>query len=83
MAILESAQTNKLLRTSGLRLMGYGLISILCLQTLIYMMTISGVIPLTGITLPFFSYGGSSLLSCMFITGMILGLSRKERVRMR
>lgn len=35
-----------------------------------------GLLPITGITLPFISYGGSSLLSYMFIIGIILRISR-------
>ena len=34
-----------------------------------------GLLPITGITLPFISYGGSSLLSYMFIIGIILRIS--------
>ena len=35
-----------------------------------------GLLPITGITLPFISYGGSSLLSYMFITGIIFRIYR-------
>ena len=39
-----------------------------------------GIFPITGITLPFISYGGSSLLSYMLIVGIILNISmRKNR----
>ena len=39
-----------------------------------------GLLPITGITLPFISYGGSSLLSYMFIIGLILNISfERER----
>lgn len=39
-----------------------------------------GLLPITGITLPFISYGGSSLLSYMFIVGFVLTI-KNERVR--
>ncbi len=37
-----------------------------------------GLMPITGITLPFISYGGSSLLSYMFICGIILRISNEQ-----
>lgn len=37
-----------------------------------------GLLPITGITLPFISYGGSSLLSYMFICGIILKIIKDE-----
>lgn len=38
-----------------------------------------GVIPITGITLPFISYGGSSLLSYMIMLGIIFNISNENR----
>ena len=39
-----------------------------------------GILPITGITLPFISYGGSSLLSYMLLVGIIINISmRKNR----
>lgn len=51
-----------------------GLVSILAIQALIIVGGTIKVIPLTGITLPFVSYGGSSLVSNYLIVGLITGV---------
>lgn len=49
-----------------------GIFSMLLYQQIQNISMTIGLLPITGITLPFISYGGSSLLSYMFITGLIL-----------
>ena len=37
---------------------------------------VTGTMPVTGVSLPFFSYGGSSLIMLMLEMGMVLSISR-------
>lgn len=57
------------------RLLSVGLTTILALQTLIILGGVLRLIPLTGITLPFISAGGSSLLTNFIIVGLLLRVS--------
>lgn len=62
------------------RYLAAGLTSILAIQTLIILGGTVRLIPLTGITLPFVSAGGSSLLSNFLIVGLLLRVSDPKRV---
>ena len=42
---------------------------------------ILGLLPITGITLPMLSYGGSSLLSYMFALGVIIDIDYQNKLR--
>ncbi|OGE79433.1 MAG: cell division protein FtsW [Candidatus Doudnabacteria bacterium RIFCSPHIGHO2_01_FULL_46_14] len=53
-----------------------GITAWLVFQALINMGAISNLLPLTGITLPFISYGGSSLVSVCIAVGVLLNISR-------
>ena len=53
-----------------------GLGTQIILQALLNMSVVVGLIPVTGVTLPFLSYGGSSLLTTMISIGIILNISR-------
>ncbi len=61
------------------RLVAVGLATTLGLQTLIIVGGVVRLIPLTGITLPFVSYGGSSLLTNFLLVGLLLGISAEPR----
>lgn len=56
-------------------LLAFGLTATLAIQTLIIIGGVLRLIPLTGITLPFLSAGGSSLLSNFMIVGLLLQIS--------
>ncbi len=58
------------------RLLGFGIIGTTAIQTIINMCVATGLFPVTGMTLPFISSGGSSLLTMCVATGIILNLSR-------
>jgi cell division protein FtsW len=55
-----------------------GLLTQFALQSLIHMGSSLQLLPAKGMTLPFISYGGSSLLSLGLAMGMLLSLTRKR-----
>ena len=55
-----------------------GITSWITMQALINIGAITRMLPLTGITLPFISYGGSSLLSLCAAVGIMLNISRQR-----
>ena len=61
------------------RLLAAGLTTALGLQVVIIVGGVVRLLPLTGITLPFVSYGGSSLLTNFLIVGLLLRVSARPR----
>ena len=47
-------------------------------QTLLNLAVVVGLVPITGVTLPFLSYGGSSLILSLVSIGIILNVSRRN-----
>ena len=62
------------------KLLGIGLISQIGIQVILNILVITDWLPNTGISLPFFSYGGSSLLMLMGQMGIILSISRSANI---
>ncbi len=56
-------------------LLAVGAVTSLSLQTFMIVGGVIKMVPLTGVTLPFVSYGGSSMLSCMLMLGILQGVS--------
>jgi cell division protein FtsW (lipid II flippase) len=61
-----------------LALFATGLTLLIAIQSFMIMAGVLKLIPLTGVTLPFLSYGGSSLLASFVMTGLLLRLSALE-----
>jgi cell division protein FtsW len=52
-----------------------GLTSLILVQATINLFAVMGLAPLTGVPLPFVSYGNSSLMACLFAVGLILNVA--------
>lgn len=57
------------------RLVGYGILLWVSGQIILNLSAAVALVPLTGVPLPFFSYGGSSILMLFFIMGVLLNVS--------
>ncbi len=57
-------------------LLAFGITSCILFQALVNMAVVSGLLPATGLPLPFFSHGGSSMVIVMIMCGLLLNLSR-------
>ena len=71
------ASTN---RSAFSRLVAFGISAKLAVQTLLNVAVVTNTIPNTGISLPFFSYGGSSLVMIFLEMGIMLSISRNSKI---
>lgn len=60
------------------KLLAYGIFFWIAVQAVLNLMAVVGLIPLTGVTLPFFSYGRSSQVMLLLATGIIVRLGREK-----
>lgn len=60
-------------------LLGVGIISKFAIQTIINLFVVTGLFPITGASLPFFSYGGTALVIQIAEIGILLNISRHTR----
>ena len=58
--------------------LSFGLVISLILQAVLNICVVIGLVPVTGVTLPFLSYGGSSLLVTMASVGIILNIAKDK-----
>lgn len=59
-------------------LVAFGMASMIFFHTVVNLGMVTGILPVVGITLPMFSYGGSSLISMLFGIGIVLGISMRR-----
>ncbi len=63
------------------RLVAFGICTKTAIQVLLNVAVVTNTIPNTGISLPFFSYGGSSLIMIFLEMGILLSISRHSRIK--
>ena len=74
-------QTAKKAKDRYGKLLVAGLTSLILVQAIVNLFAVMGLAPLTGVPLPFVSYGNSSLLASLFAVGLILNVARGGRRR--
>ena len=66
---------------NGLICIGVG--SMLLVQSLVNLAGVTGLLPITGVTFPFLSYGGSSIIALSISIALVANASRNERIKMQ
>ena len=56
----------------------FGITSLLLVQVFINIAVVIGLIPVTGVTLPLVSYGGSSLVITMYMLGVLVNVMKNN-----
>lgn len=59
-------------------LTAFGATALLAIQTFVIIGGVIKLIPLTGITMPFVSYGGSSMIACLLLIGVLEGIASRS-----
>jgi cell division protein FtsW (lipid II flippase) len=77
--IARGLQTAMLARDSFSKLLATGLSFIIALQVFVIVGGVTRVIPLTGVTLPFVAYGGSSVVMNFVLVALLLVISDRAR----
>lgn len=76
--LIRGFQILKKVKNNFLQLAGFGIVSWITLQAFINIGAMMGVVPLTGIPLPFVSYGGSAIMVELIGVGILLNISKNN-----
>ncbi|HEU4979311.1 MAG TPA: FtsW/RodA/SpoVE family cell cycle protein [Solirubrobacteraceae bacterium] len=79
LVIFRGFKVAMLARDSFSKLLAAGLTSVFALQVFVIVGGVTKVIPLTGVTLPFISYGGSSIVANFVLLALLLLVSERAR----
>ncbi|MGV3664782.1 MAG: FtsW/RodA/SpoVE family cell cycle protein [Leptospira bouyouniensis] len=60
--------------------LGSGILILFGFQTILNLFVVTGIVPVTGISLPFLSYGGSSLLTIFILFGILANITKRENL---
>jgi cell division protein FtsW len=58
-------------------LLAHGILIWLGMQIVLNLSAVVALVPLTGVPLPFFSFGGTSLVMVLSVVGILIGIGRK------
>ena len=75
---MKIIQKINLAKDNNVKLILIGCTSIILLQSFIHVGVNIRLLPTTGMTLPFLSYGGSSIISTSILAGIILNLTKRK-----
>jgi len=78
LAALSGLNTASRTREPAGRLIAVGCVTVLCTQVLINASVALGLMPTTGLTFPFVSYGGSSIMSGFICLGLLISVGRER-----
>ena len=73
-------QKINLIKHEKIKLILIGCVSLILLQTFVHIGVNIRLLPTTGMTLPYLSYGGSSIISTALISGIVLNLTKRKVV---
>jgi cell division protein FtsW len=59
-------------------MLGIGIVGYITIQAFLNIGAITGLLPLTGVPLPFFSYGSSALIVTLASVGIMLNISKQS-----